>query len=347
MYIRKTTKQSRLEMHFPIKFIIALPFLIFQLADVYGQNAPLEGFLNGKSAVLISSSPGAKPSITWENLAEEIHGAFVEAGGDPVAYYELEDIILSEGIQAGYASAFSQRQIQNIVVVTRRENGEVHIHIMPFTQDKNMVSPGTSWSAMANNLTEIKERIKAIGTSNKTQNLLVNDVPEFFSDKLASEVSSAAPQFLARNPLNLNMFKLGIPLAGSAGETAFLTTFRYDLLGKSSEQIAAEQKMEREGLESIFKNNYSHEVEFLTTSLTDEELIKNRVQFVLMRLEGREGDLMQSMGLEIPQSIDRDRIVFKYYIKFLVRNELYLGPEWDADPNWDTALSNFLENLRE
>ena len=345
MYIRKTTKLSCLEMHFPIKFITALFFFIFQLVNVYGQNAPIERFLNGKSAVLISTSPGAKPPITWQNLGEEIHGSLVEAGGDPVAYYELEDIILSEGIQAGYATAFSQRLIENIVVVTRRDNGEVHIHIMPFTKDKNMVSPGTSWSANASNLTEIKERIEAIGVSNKTQNLLVNEVPEFFSDELASEVSSGAPQFLARNPLNLNMFKLGIPLAGSAGETAFLTTFRYDLLGKSAEQISAEQKLEREGLDRIFKEYYTHEVEFLSTSLTDDELINNRVQFILMRLEGREGDLMQSMGLEIPPSVDKDRIVIKYYIKFLVRNELYLGPEWDADPDWNTALTNFLKNL--
>lgn len=345
MYIRKTTKQSRLEMHFPLKFIAAIPFLLLQLTDGYGQNPPIEGFLNGKSAVLISTSPVAKPIITWENLGKEIHGALVEAGGDPVAYYELEDIILSEGIQAGYASAFSQRLIENIVLLTRKDNGEVHVHIMPFTQDNNMVSPGTSWSAKASNMPELKERIEAIGVSNKSRNLLVNEVPEFFSGTLASEVSSGSPQFLARNPLNLNMFKLGIPLAGSAGETAFLTTFRYDLLGKSSEQISAEQKIEREGLERIFKEYYPYEVEFLTTSLTDAELISNRVQFVLMRLEGREGDLIQSMGLEIPQSLDKDRIVIKYYIKFLVRNELYLGPEWDADPDWNTALTNFLKNL--
>jgi hypothetical protein len=345
MYIRKTTKQSGLEMHFPLKFIAALPFLILQIADVYGQSPPIEGFLNGKSAVLISTSPGAKPIITWENLGEEIHGALVKAGGDPVAYYELEDIILSEGIQADYATAFSQRLIENIVVITRKENGEVHVNIMPFTQDKNMVSPGNSWSAKAGSLPELKERIEAIGVNNKSRNLLVNEVPEFFSGALASEVSSSSPQFLARNPLNLNMFKLGVPLAGSAGETAFLTTFRYDLLGKSSEQISAEQKMEREGLESIFKEYYPYEVEFLSTSLTDDELIKKRVQFVLMRLEGREGDLMKSMGLEIPQTLDKDRIVIKYYIKFLVRDELYMGPNWDADPNWNTALTNFLKNL--
>ena len=79
---------------------------------------------------------------------------------------------------------------------------------------------------------------------------------------------------------------------------------------------------------------------------TDEALIKDRVQFVLMRMEGREGDLMERMGLEVNESLDTQRFVIKYYIKFLVRNELYIGPLWDADPDWNTALTDFLRNLQ-
>ncbi len=66
------------------------------------------------------------------------------------------------------------------MLLTRKDNGEVHVHIMPFTQDNNMVSPGTSWSAKASNMPELKERIEAIGVSNKSRNLLVNEVPVVF-----------------------------------------------------------------------------------------------------------------------------------------------------------------------
>lgn len=332
-------------MRFSIKYISSLFFLIFISNYGYPQNSPLDGFLDGKSAVLISASPVAKPSVSWKNLAEEIHGALVEAGGDPVAYYELEDIALSEGTQAGYAATFSQRLIENMVIITRKANAELFIHIMPFTKDKNIVSPESSWSASANTMEEFKERIAAIGINRKSQNLLVIDVPEFISGSSEAEIATSSPQFLSRNPLNLNVFNLGVPLSGATGESGFLTTFRYDLLGKSPEQLVAEQQIEKEGLESIFKTYYPYEVEFLTSSITEEELISNRVQFVLMRLEGREGDLMKSTGVEIPESIDKDRIVVKYYIKFLVRDELYIGPDWDADPNWETALINFLKNI--
>jgi hypothetical protein len=65
-----------------------------------------------------------------------------------------------------------------------------------------------------------------------------------------------------------------------------------------------------------------------------------------MKVEGREADLMQSMGSELSPSTDMNRIVVKYYIKLLVRDELYIGPEWDADPDWRVSLRKFLINLK-
>lgn len=328
-----------------MKYIAALFFISFLAVQSYSQTAALEGFMDGKAAVLISAAPGARPVMSWEALAEEVHQALVEAGGDPVAYFELEDIIISEGTQAGFAASFSQRLIKNIVVITRKENGEFVIHIMPFTQDKSIAAPGSAWSASANDLEELTERIIAIGNNRKTHNLLVIEVPEFPQEATATEVQKGTELFLARNPLNLDVFKLGVRLAGAAGESGFLTTFRYDLLGKTAEQILAEQQSERQGLESVFDAHYPYEVVFLTEPKSEAELIKERVQFLLMRMEGREADLMERMGLEVPESTDRERIVIKYYIKFLVRNELYIGPEWDADPHWDIALANFLKNV--
>lgn len=329
-----------------IKYIAGLFFIAFLINNCFSQTA-LESFMNGKAVVLISAAPGARPVLSWEDLAQEIHGPLVDAGGDPVAYYELEDIVISEGTQAGYATAFSQRLIKNIVVVTRKKNGEAVIHVMPFTQDKNIASPASSWSASANNLSELKERIAAIGATQKSRNLLVIEVPEFPKAAQTAENPQGAETFLARNPLNLDVFKLGVRLSGAAGESGFLTTFRYDLLGKTAEQILAEQQSERQGLQSVFDAYYPYEVVFLTEPKSEAELVKERVQFVLMRMEGREGDLRGRMGLEVPSSTEMDRIVIKYYIKFLVRNELYIGPEWDADPHWETALTKFLQNIRQ
>jgi hypothetical protein len=55
---------------------------------------------------------------------------------------------------------------------------------------------------------------------------------------------------------------------------------------------------------------------------------------------------MRSMGIQPLEGEEGIKTVVKYYIKFLVRDELYIGPVWDADPDWRIALTQFLENLK-
>jgi hypothetical protein len=326
-----------------MKYLSALLFLFAFFNVLFAQSALPDHFLDGKSVVLISNAPQARPAISWIDLADEIHPALVEAGGDPVAYYELEDLAISEDVQAGFAEIFNKRLIANVVVLTRKGDGSVELNIGPYTKNRNILPTSGLWNLSGNSLDQLRESLVTLGKGQRTKNLLVIEVPEFPSGATAA---ANAPRFINRNPLNLDVFKLGIPLSGSSGESGFLNTFRYDLLGKSKELILAEQKTEKEGLESMFSELYPYQIEFLTDPKTDEELIKDRIQFVLMRVEAREADLLQNMGLPVENPELQNRIVVKFYIRFLVRNELYIGPVWDADPDWKVSLENFLKNLK-
>ncbi|MCH7410775.1 NTPase [Belliella sp. DSM 111904] len=326
-----------------MKYISAMLLFFFMSMSMNGQGLP-ESFLNGKAVVMISAAPQARPPMNWTDIAENVHPGLVAAGGDPVAYYELEDVALSEETQAGYAEAFNKRQVKSIVLLTRKPNGEIALTITPYTNNKNIVSNAAEFSLQMPDAASMKESLEALGKNIRSKNMLVLDVPEYPTPE--GTVPTSQRRFLKRNPLNLDVFKLGIPLSGTVGEAGFLTMYRYDLLGKSAEAIAAEQVAEKRGMEGILKANYSHQVAFLTEAKPEAELIRDRVQFLLMRVEGREADLMESMGLEVTDPSSSTRIVVKYYIKFLVRNELYIGPDWDADPNWQKALGQFLENLK-
>jgi hypothetical protein len=326
-----------------MKYLSALLFLLAFFNDLFAQTSLPGQFLDGKTVVLISNAPQARPAITWVNLADRIHPALVEAGGDPVAYYELEDIAISEDVQAGFAEMFNKRLITNIAILTRKGDGSVELNIGPYTKNRNILPTSGIWNLSGNSLDQLQESLVNLGKEQRTKNLLVVDVPEFPS---GASAAANAPRFINRNPLNLDVFKLGIPLSGSSGESGFLNTFRYDLLGKSKELILAEQNAEKEGLERLFKELYPHQIEFLTDPKTDTELIRERVQFVLMRVEARESDLLQNMGLPVENPDLQNRIVVKYYIRFLVRNELYIGPVWDAHPDWRVSLENFLKNLK-
>jgi hypothetical protein len=326
-----------------MKYIGSL-FLFISLNFVSPAQGTLpESFFDGKAVVLISSDPGTRPILTWKQLADSLHTSLVAAGADPVAYFELEQVTVSEEVQAEYAKVFSGRQVRNIILVTRQKN-QTSIHVGTFSNNDQMIPSTALFGKVGQTYTEAIRQFVAIGEGLKSKNLLVLDVPEFLS--ISAEEATATLKFLPRNPLNLDVFKLGIPIEGSSAQSGVLSYFKYDNYGKSQETILAEQANQKSGIEEILKQEYAYQVEWLTEAKTNQELIEDRVQFILLKVEGREADLMQSMGLQLNPSADMSRTVVKYYIKLLVRDELYIGPEWDADSDWRVALRNFLNNLK-
>lgn len=327
-----------------MKYIGSILLFLVSLGGVFAQGGLPQGFFEGKSVVMVSSDPGARPVLSWEQLADSVHVHLVEAGADPVAYFELEQVALSEARQADYAKAFAQRQIKNIILVTRKKES-LSIHVAPFSGDGKIIASTNLFGVTGKDWDESGVLLAEAGKSTRSKNLLVIDVAEF--PKISTQETAQSEQkFLPRNPLNLEVFKLGIPLEGSSAETGYLTYFRYDLLGKSQEAILAEQSAQKTQIQGIFESLYPHQIEWLTEAKTNEQLVRDRVQFLLVKVEGRQADLMASMGLEPLGGEEGSKTVVKYYIKLIVRDELYIGPEWDADPDWRQALTNFLENLK-
>ncbi len=327
-----------------MKYIFSFVFFLGFSGLATSQGALTQTFFDGKSVVMVSSDPGARPAMSWRVLADSLHVFFVRAGADPIAYFELEQVALSEATQSDYAKAFLQRQVRNVILVTRQKE-KSSIHIGSFSGDGKIISStaifgvtGKDWKEAG---TQLVEGAKTI----KSKNLLVIEVPEFPIIS-SQETSQSLQKFIPRNPLNLDVFKLGIPLQGSSAEIGAMSYFRYDLFGKSEAAILAEQTSQKSEIQSIFERTYPNQIQWLTEPKTTQQLLADRVQFVLVKVEGRQSDLMKSMGLQPLEGDEGLKTVVKYYIKFLVRDELFIGPSWDADPDWKVALTQYLENLK-
>ncbi|MFC3879904.1 NTPase [Algoriphagus namhaensis] len=324
-----------------MKYYLPLLLSILISFEANAQGALPESFFDGKAVVLVSVDPAAEPALTWRQVADSLHSSFVEAGADPVAYYELETIALSEDRQATYAKAFEQRQVKNILFITRSKAGYA-VHMSPFSGDGKIIPTAALYGLESDNIDELRSRLSAIGESVRTKNLLVIDVPEF--GEVLDAAASVSLKYLQEYPLNLEVFKTGVPISGSSATESLISYFRFDLFGKSPEDVLREQSAQKATLESILESNYQYDYVWLTEAKTNQELIADRIQFVLSKVEGRESDMMASMGLEPTPGSER-RVVVKYYIKLLVRDELYIGTTWDADSDWRKALENFLKNL--
>lgn len=327
-----------------MKYIAALLFFLLCSLLAHGQGTFPPSFFEGKSIVLVSNDPAAKPALTWQALADSIHPNLVRAGGDPVAYYELEQVSLSAERQAEYAQAFLQRQIQNVILITRQKE-QTSIHVGKFSGDGKLIPDASLFGVSGEDWKSAAQQFAGYGSTISTKNLLVPDLAEF-PLLVAQSATSSAQKFISRNPLNLEVFRLGIPLEGTSAVTGPINTFRYGAYGKSAETVLAEQSAQKVGLEEIFSSAYPHELAWLTEAKSNPQLIADRIQFVLVKVEGRQADLMKSMGLEPLTGEEGNQIVVKYYIRFLVREELYIGPNWDAHPDWRVALRQFLENLK-
>jgi len=327
-----------------MKYILSLGLFFILILQGLSQGQLPDSFFDGKSVVIVSTDPGARPILTWRALADSVHPYLVESGADPIGYFELEQVVLSEARQAAFASAFQQRGVKNIILVTRQKD-KLSIHAGPFSGDGKLIPSTALYGVSGSDWKEAGSTLAEMGKNKISKNLLVIDVAEF-PQISSQETAQSEQKFLQRNPLNLEVFKLGIPLKGSSAETGLMSYFRYDLLGKSQEAILAEQNAQKSQIQAIFESQYPNQIEWLTEANTNQELIQNRVQFLLVKVEGRQADLMQSMGLEPIDGEAGGETVVKYYIKLLVRDELYIGPEWDADPDWRKALTKFLDNLK-
>jgi hypothetical protein len=268
----------------------------------------------------------------------------VRAGGDPVGYFELEQVALSPALQAAYAKAFLERQIQNVILITRQK-AQVSIQVGKFSGEGKIIENTSLFGISGKDLKTVGQQFAGIGTAVPTKNLLVADLAEFPTLGTQS-VAANSQKWISRNPLNLDVFRLGIPLEGTSAINGPINYYRYEVFGKSPETLLAEQSAQKVGLEEIFSNKYPHEVAWLLETKTNQELLADRIQFLLVKVEGRQADLMKSMGLEPITGEEGAKTVVKYYIRFLVREELYLGPTWDAHPDWKVSLNQFLDNLK-
>ncbi len=327
-----------------MKYICSALIFFSSFSSLFAQGGIPESFFDGKSVVLISTDPGSRPVLSWQQLADSVHVHLVAAGADPIAYFELEQVVLSEARQADFAKSFLARQIKNVILISRKKES-LSIHVGQFSGDGKLINTTALYGVTGKDWNEAGSILSEAGKATRSKNLLVIDVAEFPQIR-SQETARSEQKFLPRNPLNLEIFKLGIPLEGSAAETGFISYFRYDLLGKSQEAILAEQSAQKSQIQGIFENLYPHQIEWLTEAKTNEELVRDRIQFLLVRVEGRQADLMQSMGLEPIQGEEGSKTVVKYYIKLIVRDELYIGPEWDANEDWKLALTSFLNNLK-
>jgi hypothetical protein len=342
----------------------------FRFLD-YSNNVP-EDLLQSKTVVLVSVPPVSKNSSErgdWKAFAKEAHEYFKMIGVDPVAYFYLDDLFAGVDATRKYMEHLKKREIKYVIILSRvylkikkKESLRNVIVITPFSNDERIIANGEQ--AYKDQNKDLEKLMKKLyGTTIRKDfvktNHLIIDQPEFYG---------GIPLIDGRRnvsyPVDLRVDKLAVPQF----EKVNIPDNRPG--GMINNKIAEEvEKYNSTVVRLNFEldrqfQNYPWEYELVKYNPDEKELWRQGYLYILMRVNSTGKTIKEMLGYEINDSeteyitllkkpdgsftlrtIPVDAPVYKFYIRSLARNEVYVGESWDADETWQEALSHFLKNL--
>lgn len=316
-----------------------------------------EGMTSERTAVLFSV-----PKVTEsydlagnaEKMITEAHRAFVTMGIDAVFYLDQHDYLASSQSTEVYRKLFEQRRIKNVAFLTQTSDGfeliiapiSQSIFLLQNGQEAFYLKEGELYSLMLKLGKEIRR------ADQPTTNFLIPEKPAYLDGISIVEKSLLKnyPGVLRRSTLAVERFS-PFPVPKDADSSAIRRIQSYNLsVERKNEQLA--QIME----------SYPFQYEMIDP-MSDDDLIRNRHQYVLRSLSGKAISIRKMLDYEvlegetkfasiIPSGKDdpktklfrKEALVHKFYIKQNISKNVHVG-EWDADSSWQQALQNLIGNL--
>jgi len=272
-------------------------------------------------------------SLTEKNLLD-VQQMLQRSGIDAVAYFELDMLMASKDITKAFADYFTKREMTNIVFVERDETN-YRVTVTAFNEKETVVDPGqAAWSESNSVLLEALKALYRTGaTQQKKQNLLINDTPE--------------------TGLTVN------PILGKRNEF-YAPDLKVDPL---SVQKTGDPAIDAE-LEAIFTANYPLKFKMTEPNLTEKEMRKQGLLYVLCAVHTRGAVAKALLGYDMSKSesalvsvtypettqqlknIPSNTTIFKFYFKHIDSGNAFFGTKWDADITWQQALLNQIRGMK-
>jgi hypothetical protein len=264
---------------------------------------------------------------------ETVQKSFQRAGIDAVAYFETDYLFANQAVLTALAEYLNQREIVNLVFLQKKTEGYA-VHIAEFNTKPTIIEQNQyAWGAEDKVLTELLLKIyRSSASTLKKQNLLVVDIPE--TNITINPILGRRSDFFA---IDLKVDPIAIPKSGDA-------------------------QADKE-LEELF-TTYPFKYKLTEPGLTEKELRKQGYFYILCVIHGR-GKVAKELlgydmtkaetaivsitypnGQQVLKSYGADELIYKFYIKHIDSQNVFLGTKWDADLTWQQALQNHLKAFK-
>jgi hypothetical protein len=323
-----------------------------------------ETLLTSRSVVLVSVPLKSNNRRgEWHEFAEKVHRYFVRLGIDAVAYYYLDDVMAGSAITKAVAENFEKRKINSIILLDKsRVASEVlnSIIITPFNQEETFISHGQkAWFNQNAELDNVLINLyrSVAGANLKMSNHLIIDQPEYYKDTPVM----IGRRFEEYQP-DLKIDKLVVP---AFQKITVPNNIKDPVVLETIETSNKKIEKDNEQLQAIMQQ-YPYKYGIVDISeKTNKQLIADGYQYVLKHLhttgkavkqflnyktDPNETDYV-SMRVEPDGAVEvitfaTEEPVYKFYVKHLYTGDIFLGPKWDADKDWQQALENYINGMK-
>jgi hypothetical protein len=291
-------------------------------------NVVPDGLLAQRSVVLVQGA------INQKEL-DETQKAFQQTGIDAVAYFESSRVLAGADPQQAFAKYLNTRNISFIILFTKSASA-YSLTFFRFSGKANLFDvASTGWQQSNASLKELLLTVFRFAVSNqKKQNLLINDYPEtnntfkYFEGRRSELYTSL-----------VKSFKVAVPSMGNEPDDARLAQIFKEYFPLPYEIVNAdipESELEMKGFKTIIR--YVHTTGAIARQLLEYDESKTGTALASATVINQEAQL---------KTIPATTPIFKFYVKQLEYGNIYLGNKWDADTDWQQALTNHLYLMRQ
>jgi hypothetical protein len=266
---------------------------------------------------------------------QETQKAFQQTGIDAVAYFVTDYLLAGADPQKAFTDYLVVRNI-SFLIFFDKEKQNYRLTFIRINGKNDLVNPDApAWRQSNPVLNELLITISRFALSNqKKQNLLINDFPEtdipikYFTGR-RNETYTAM----------VKSFKVAVPKFGNDKADADLEQLLEDYFPVKYELVdptLSESELERRGFIMVLR--FIHTRGIVAKKILDYDIsqIANSIASVMV-IDGQ-------AQLKTIASVET---VYKFYIKHLEYDNVFLGNKWDADTIWQIALANHLQLMRQ
>lgn len=287
-----------------------------------------EALLAARSAVLYDET------ISRIEL-EAIQNGFQQTGIDAVVYLETQRTFAGVDCQRASVRYLVKRNVRFLIFL-KKANGEYKFYFTPFTNSAEFVDrTKPCWVIQESGLNfALKTIYQTAIDAEKKQNFLINDLPEYATEKEIAPIVGRRNETLATD---IGYFSVAFPKFANETDAAELEAFlkknyagKYEMVDANAE----ETDLRKKGF--LFILRYVHAKGLLAKNILSYETAKP--QSAIASATHVNGELQL-------KTIPSEEEIYKFYFKRLETGEVFLG-KWDADTTWQAALMNHIDGYK-